>query len=136
MLLPIQVDLHSSEPIYHQIKQQLRDLIISGQLPPGTSLPSIRALAQDLSCSVITTRRAYQDLEYEGLIYTRQGRGTFVAEVETEQSKQYKEKMVKQSLTEAIQTAIRMQLNQEELEEIFHQLCNKLYKERVQNKAT
>jgi GntR family transcriptional regulator len=130
ILLPIHVNLDSSEPIYHQIKQQLRDLIISGQLPPGTPLPSIRSLAKDMSCSVITTRRAYQDLEHEGLIYTRQGRGTFVAEVETEQSIKYKEITIKQALMEAIQTAIRLQYPQDKLEKLFQNLCDESFNQK------
>ncbi|RAL23308.1 GntR family transcriptional regulator [Thermoflavimicrobium daqui] len=127
MILPIEVNLNSSEPIYHQIKHQLRDLIVSGQLPAGTSLPSIRALAQSLSCSVITTRRAYQDLEYEGLIYTRQGRGTFVAEVKTDQSKKYKQEVIEQALNEAIQTAIRLHYPKEELQALFQKLCTEIF---------
>ncbi len=130
ILLPIHVNLDSSEPIYHQIKQQLRDLIISGQLPPGTPLPSIRSLAKDMSCSVITTRRAYQDLEHEGLIYTRQGRGTFVAEVETEQSIKYKEATIRKALMDAIETAIRLQYPREKLEELFQILCDESFNQK------
>lgn len=64
------------EPIYAQIKQQ----ILSGALRPGDALPSIRLLAKELRISVITTKRAYEDLERDGFILTQQGRGSFVAE--------------------------------------------------------
>ncbi|SER74140.1 transcriptional regulator, GntR family [Gracilibacillus ureilyticus] len=81
MKLPISVSEGSKEPIYYQIETQLKNLVISGQLAAGTLLPSIRALSSDLSCSVITTRRAYQNLENEGFIQTVQGKGTFVRDI-------------------------------------------------------
>lgn len=69
----------SDKPIYEQIAQQLRDAVLSGELAAGTQLPSIRALATDLRVSVITTKRAYQDLEAQGYVETLQGKGTFVS---------------------------------------------------------
>ena len=69
----------SSAPIYEQIYTQLKNLILSGELPEDTALPSIRALAKDLRISVITTKRAYEELERDGLIYTLAGKGSFVA---------------------------------------------------------
>lgn len=67
-------------PMYLQITEQIRRRIAVGDWPPGQELPSIRALAADTQVSVITVKRAYSDLEREGVIVTRQGRGTFVAE--------------------------------------------------------
>ena len=67
-------------PMYLQITEQIRRRIAVGDWPPGHELPSIRALAADTQVSVITVKRAYSDLEREGVIVTRQGRGTFVAE--------------------------------------------------------
>ena len=67
-------------PLYLQISEQIRRRIATGDWPPGHELPSIRALAADTKVSVITVKRAYSDLEREGVIVTRQGRGTFVAE--------------------------------------------------------
>ena len=69
----------SSAPIYEQIYTQLKNQILSGELPEDTALPSIRALAKDLRISVITTKRAYEELERDGLIYTLAGKGSFVA---------------------------------------------------------
>lgn len=66
-------------PIYEQISQQLKAQILSGALPPGSALPSIRALAKDLRISVITTKRAYEELEREGFLTTVPGKGCFVA---------------------------------------------------------
>lgn len=69
----------SAAPIYEQIAQQIKSAILSGELAEGQMLPSIRALANDLRISVITTKRAYADLEEAGFVTTVQGKGTFVA---------------------------------------------------------
>ena len=69
-----------SQPIYEQIVRQVSGQILSGALPPGTALPSIRALARDLKISVITTKRAYDELEAAGYRVTVAGKGSFVAE--------------------------------------------------------
>ncbi len=73
------MDNHSGVPIYQQIMDQLRGQILSGTLLPDTPLPSIRNLAKDLRISVITTKRAYEELEREGLVYTVPGKGCFVS---------------------------------------------------------
>ena len=70
----------SGQPIYEQISAQIRAQILSGALMPGEALPSIRGLAKDLKISVITTKRAYDELEAQGLINTVAGKGCFVAE--------------------------------------------------------
>ena len=67
------------EPIYAQITRQIKQQILSGQLRPGEPLPSIRLLAKELRISVITTKRAYEELEADGFIVTQAGRGSFVA---------------------------------------------------------
>lgn len=69
-----------SAPIYEQITRQLRAKIVSGELTAGQALPSMRLLARELRISVITTKRAYEDLERDGFILTQPGRGSFVAE--------------------------------------------------------
>ncbi len=69
-----------ARPLYLQITEQIRQRVATGDWPPGRELPSIRALAADLKVSVITVKRAYLDLEAEGVIVTRQGRGSFVAD--------------------------------------------------------
>ncbi|RYD02113.1 hypothetical protein N752_27060 [Desulforamulus aquiferis] len=98
MKLPIRVSEESREPIYHQIETQVKSLILSGQLSPGTALPSIRALSLDLACSVITTRRAYQNLENDGFIKTVQGKGTFVREIGIIRKEETKHKAVYDAL--------------------------------------
>lgn len=70
----------AAQPIYDQIASQIKDQIISGKLKSGEALPSIRALAKDLKISVITTKRAYDELEAAGFLYTVAGKGCFVAE--------------------------------------------------------
>ena len=70
----------ANQPIYEQICQQIKAQIISGQLSPGEALPSIRGLAKDLKISVITTKRAYDELEAQGFLTTVAGKGCFVAE--------------------------------------------------------
>lgn len=77
--LDIIVSNASSLPIYEQITSQMKDAILSGELAEGAALPSIRSLANELHVSVITTKRAYADLEAQGFIDTVQGKGSFVA---------------------------------------------------------
>lgn len=69
----------AAEPIYGQITRQIKNLIIKGELRAGDPLPSIRSLAKDLQISVITTKRAYEELEQQGFIETVMGKGSFVA---------------------------------------------------------
>jgi GntR family transcriptional regulator len=115
MDIPIRVSTDSAEPLYHQIKEQLRALIVSGQLKESSLLPSIREFAQQLACSVITIKRVYQDLENEGLLRTRQGTGTFVASVGDGDREQYRYKAVYKSLKGAIQAGLRVQYSKNEL---------------------
>jgi GntR family transcriptional regulator len=107
--------------MYHQIEVQLRGLILGGKLTEGTPLPSIRELALDLSCSVITIRRVYQDLENEGLIRTRQGTGTFVARVETEDRERNRLETVSRAFREAVSTASRYDCSPEEMRRLLEQ---------------
>jgi GntR family transcriptional regulator len=78
-ILDIIISNASDKPIYEQIVSQIKDLILSGELEQGSMLPSIRNLASDLRISVITTKRAYSELEAQGFIETVQGKGSFVA---------------------------------------------------------
>ena len=78
--MTVLIDNKSSLPIYDQIYSQIKAQIISGELQEHEALPSIRNLAKDLRISVITTKRAYEDLERDGFILTQQGRGSFVAD--------------------------------------------------------
>ena len=74
----------NNQPIYEQIYTQIRNQILSGELAPGQGLPSIRALAKDLRVSVITTKRAYEELEKGGYVYTVPAKGSYVAQQSTQ----------------------------------------------------
>ena len=76
--MEINIQSKSSEPIYEQIKTQIKNSIINKELKEGEPLPSIRSLARDLKISVITTKRAYEELEKEGLVYSVAGKGFYV----------------------------------------------------------
>lgn len=125
MRLPIQINEQSAEPLYHQIKVQLRALIVSGQLTEGMLLPSIRELAQTVKCSVITVKRVYSDLETEGLLRTRQGTGTYVAKVGEQERDRHRLAAVIEAMEQAVIAGIRVQCTEEELETMFKEAMNK-----------
>lgn len=122
MELPITFAKDSREPIYHQIEEQLKALIAGGHLRTGDPLPSIRKLSKDLEVSIITTRRAYQNLESQGFIRTIQGKGTFVAEVDTSMKQQIKVSTVFQAMEKAVDTALKHDYTVKQLEEIFYEV--------------
>lgn len=93
---------HSNLPIYEQIIEQIKTAIITKEISPLNPLPSIRALAKDLQISVITTKRAYEELEKEGLIYSVTGKGFYVCEQNTDFLKEQKRKRVESTLTTLI----------------------------------
>ncbi|MRG86748.1 GntR family transcriptional regulator [Salinibacillus xinjiangensis] len=128
MKIPIHISEESREPIYHQVETQIKTLIVSGQLPPGTSLPSIRALAGDLGCSVITTRRAYQNLEANGFIKTAQGKGTFVNDVENRKIEDTKEKLAYDAFKKAVEHGIQVGCSEEEINTIFNNIMREYFK--------
>lgn len=92
----------SNEPIYEQIRNQIKGLIIKGELKEGQLLPSIRGLAKDLQISVITTKRAYDELEKEGFIETVPGKGSYVASQNTELIKEQKLKIIEEKLNDIV----------------------------------
>ncbi|MGV7114959.1 GntR family transcriptional regulator [Paenibacillus kyungheensis] len=122
MKIPVQINEDSAEPLYRQVENQLRSLIIGGTLQEGTLLPSIREFAADLKCSVITIRRVYQDLENEGWLRTRQGTGTFVMKVEQGQLTQMSEENVRKIMNEAIQKSAALGWDQQQLQQLFVEL--------------
>lgn len=127
MKIPIHISEESREPIYHQIETQIKTMIATGQLPPETPLPSIRALASDLGCSVITTRRVYQNLEIAGYIKTIQGKGTFVRRLEEEQLHHTKQKAVYDAFEKAVEQGVQLGCTKVELDTIFKEVVNKYY---------
>lgn len=127
MNIPIQINENSAEPLYHQIENQLRSLIITGQLGEGTHLPSIREFAGSLNCSVITVRRVYQDLENEGLLRTKQGTGTFVAKVEAGDRENYKFTAARDALRAAVQAGKSVGCDEEEMLTLFKEVVADVY---------
>ncbi len=95
----------SGFPIYEQIKSQIKELILTGALREGESLPSIRQLAKDLRISVITTTRAYNELEQEGFIASMQGKGSFVLSRNNEMIREQYLRRVEEHLADAVHDA-------------------------------
>jgi GntR family transcriptional regulator len=113
--LPVYISVDDPKPMYAQVEEQIRDLILDGHLKPETKLPSTRALARDLTCSVITTRRVYEDLEREGFVRTRSGRGTVVAEITEEKVAAYLREPFEEAVRETVRTGRRAGLSGEEM---------------------
>lgn len=109
----------SDEPIYMQIVEQIKEQIVRGELAASQPLPSIRNLAKELKISVITTKRAYDELERDGYIVTVAGKGSYVAEMNQEMLRETKIKMVEDKMNEAVITAKLVGLTIEELEEML-----------------
>ncbi|MET0017629.1 GntR family transcriptional regulator [Oscillibacter sp.] len=109
----------SSAPIYEQIATQIKDQIVAGLLDPGQPLPSIRALAKDLRISVITTKRAYDELEADGFLYTVAGKGCFVAEQNTELIRESRLREIEGYLQSAADLAGSCQVTDGELQEML-----------------
>ena len=112
----------SPDPIYEQITKQIKTQIISGELSEGESLPSIRKLARELHISVITTKRAYEDLEREGYIDTVTGKGSFVAIQNKEFLKEKRMRIVEEKLSEAISEGKMVGIGIEGLKEMLELL--------------
>ena len=103
----------SSDPIYLQIVKQIKNLIMRGEIAEGELLPSIRTLARELQISVITTKRAYEELE--GYITSVPGKGTYVAAQNKELLREMRLKIVEENLSEAVEAAKSIELGYEEL---------------------
>ena len=112
----------TNQPIYDQIYSQIKAQIIAGKLSPGEALPSIRALAKDLRISVITTKRAYEELEREGFLYSVPGKGSFVAGKNTEFLKEEQLRRVEEHLQEAVKAAQLCGMEKQELVETLNVL--------------
>lgn len=117
--MKIIVSNSSPDPIYEQIKKQIKSQIINGELDEGATLPSIRKLAKELQISVITTKRAYEDLEREGFIDTVTGKGSFVAVQNKEFLREKRMKIVEDKLGGAISEAKMLGIGIDELKEML-----------------
>jgi GntR family transcriptional regulator len=112
----------SADPIYEQIVQQIKKEILTGELQEGEALPSIRSLAKELQISVITTKRAYTELEREGLIETVGGKGSFVAGQNKELLREKRLSILEEKLAEVIEEAKLLQISRRELTEMLEVL--------------
>ena len=111
-------------PIYEQITRQMKGLILRGDLREGEALPSMRLLAKDLRISVITTKRAYEELERDGFLENVPGKGCFVAPQNRELLREAQLRRVEEKLTQAVEEARKGAFSLDEL----HELLNILYK--------
>ena len=114
----------SSSPIYEQITRQIKDHILQGELKAGDALPSMRVLAKELRISLITTKRAYEELERDGFIETVPGNGCFVSEKNTEFLREEQLRQVEGFLQQAADAARRCGLSLDELREMLEILYN------------
>lgn len=117
--MTVLIDNKCSLPIYDQIYSQIKAQIIAGKLSPGEALPSIRALAKDLRISVITTKRAYDELEADGFLYTVAGKGCFVAEKNLDLIREQKLKELEDHLDAAVELAAQCGVSALELMEML-----------------
>ena len=115
----IVISNQSGKPIYEQIAEQVKALIISGELGEGDALPSMRLLAKELRISLITTTRAYEELERDGFIETVPGKGCFVSEKNTEFLREEQLRQVEGFLQQAADAARRCGLSLDELREML-----------------
>ncbi|KON83192.1 GntR family transcriptional regulator [Rossellomorea marisflavi] len=120
--MKILISNRSKQPIYEQINEQVKEQIISGHLQAGKSLPSMRQLAKELSVSLITTKRAYEELEKNGYIYSVVGKGSFVADQNSELIKEEKMKGIEEQLSSAIRSGKEMGIPLSELQELLDML--------------
>jgi len=109
----------SQEPIYQQIVNQIKNLILRGELAGGDPLPSIRSLAKELQISVITTKRAYEELERDGYIETVPGKGSFVAVQNKELLKEQRLRIVEEKLLQAVNAAKSADIDLAQLQEML-----------------
>ena len=112
----------SGAPIYEQICRQVKGAVAAGKLKGGVPLPSIRALARDLRISVITTKRAYEELERDGFICTVAGKGSFVAQQDVELARESSLREIELHLQSALELSRQIELPISELQNILHVL--------------
>ena len=109
----------SDSPLYQQIKDQIKDAILRGELAAGDALPSIRAFANDIKVSVLTVRRVYDDLEQEGFVTSQVGIGTFVSAGNVELLRDSRRRAVEEKMQDMIQTAKFLGIGKEELSQMM-----------------
>jgi GntR family transcriptional regulator len=127
----INIDPSSGLPIYLQIAQQIKTAVAMGRLQPEDPLPSVRQLAVELAVNPNTVARAYLDLEIEGVIYKRQGAGTFVSGQGVEMSKGERRRVLNELLEKALVEGVNLGLTERELRDAFERTLEKILQARV-----
>ena len=117
--MKILISNSSADPIYEQIKSEIKRQIVKGDLSDGEALPSIRKLALDLQVSVITTKRAYDDLEKEGLIASVAGKGTFISAKNKGLLREKKMTLIEAKLADAVREAQALGVEKRELKQML-----------------
>ena len=113
----------NDKPIYEQICTQIKNAVLAGALRPGDALPSIRSLAKDLRVSVITTKRAYDELEKDGYLYTVPGKGCYVAEKNTQLVREAYLTQIEEHMTKILSLAAACGLTADDLAEMLRLLA-------------
>ena len=126
----VNIDPSNGLPIYMQIVQQIKRGVAVGRLQPEDPLPSVHQLATELRVNPNTVARAYLDLEIEGVIYKRQGHGTFVSGQGVEMSKRERRRAVGQHLEKAVVEGVHLGLDEEEMREAFDAALEKIMSAR------
>ena len=109
----------SAVPIYEQIKSQIINQIITDELKSGDAIPSIRTLASDIKISVMTIKKAYDELENEGYIRSVQGKGTFVASKNIELARENANRKIEKHIEEIIEIAHKFNINKKDVIDLF-----------------
>lgn len=109
----------SSIPLYEQIKNAIKENILKNKVGEGEQLPSVRTLSKDLKVSILTVKKAYDELEEEGFVESRQGLGTFVAGKDSEVKREEMQKELENHLQEAIKLSADLDLDKETILELF-----------------
>lgn len=122
--MDIIINNSSGVPIYEQIEEQIKSQIMSGDLVEGEALPSMRVLAKDLKISIITTKRAYEDLERDGFIESVTGKGSFVKGINGDIVKENMMFAIEELLDKAVDKALLGKISLKELQEMLELLYN------------
>ncbi|MDT7806430.1 MAG: GntR family transcriptional regulator [Acidobacteriota bacterium] len=127
----ISIDPSNDAPIFRQIVQQIKTSVAMGRLQPEDPLPSVRQLAVELAVNPNTVARAYLDLEIEGVIYKRQGAGTFVSGQGVRVSKNERRRVLSELLEKALVEGVNLGLDEQELRDTFDRVLEKIVQARL-----
>lgn len=122
----IHIDYNSGEPIIHQVVGQIKLMVVSGTLPPGSKLPSIRGFSKELKINPTTVTRIYKELEHQGIIVVRHGQGAFVAQSRQKPDKEETRRAIQAKAESLLVEGLRGGLSDEEIIEVVKQEYQKI----------